>query len=661
MALASYWVIMTQQRKTTNIILTLWFVMLLVLVNVQDGRAQCTSCDVTISSTHSGSLSLSYGQRLCITSTGSVTGSVSLAGNVNVCNEGSFTPSTLSTAWGVSFDNGGTMEFPSNINITNYLNNSGNLTVNGNLTSNSGKPISNTSSINVTGYLSNQGDLTNSGTLEVDGYYNNGKVLVNTGAIVVGGIFTNSSSGGASGTNSGTMTIGDDFVNQNPFNNQLGGVITVADDFNNSSSGGASFTNSGTLTVGDDFTNTNDLTNNGTLNVSGDFENSNSGGASLTNNGDFEVSGDFDNYQRFTNNGEALIRGDFTQTNVGSAELENDSTLTVTGDVNSNNDITNTGSMIVGGTFTNDIWSGNYQAEPNSLLVVDSFVNRSNITSSSTDYGQIQVISYAENSGSVGTRVDVCILSNNGNWDSNTGTVNANVVNCTQTVNSNLVNLNINVFLEACYSTSTDLMTTQLRGNKRLPTKQPFKGGPWGWNGTESVEDSVADISTDIVDWVMIEFRTSTSASSKFWQKCFFLTKSGQLRDGLGNPALIEAPSESNFYVVVTARNHLGVMSNQTVSVQGGAIAYDFTTGQNKAYTTGAAPMAELEPGVFGLVSGDANGDGTINGLDAMYWYNNSGATDYNTADLNLDSQIDNTDRDIWKSKNGLSVQYPLN
>jgi len=622
-------------------------------------RAQCSSCDITISSSHSSSINVANGKRLCITSNGSVTGTVTLGNNAKICNEGTFSPSSFSASWGASITNSGQLTLPSNYHVTNTFTNSGTATINGNLTSNNGKNIANTSALNITGYLSNEGDLSNSGSIDVTGNYSNKKTFNNSGSISVGGNFTNTSSGGVNAQNSGEIEVTGNFSNQGPFNNKSGGDIDVTGTFTNTSSGSASFTNNDKLTVAGSFTNTNDLTNNGTLSIGGNFENSNSGNAYIDNYGDLTIYGNVNNYQSFDNFGVATIKGDFTQTNVGSAELKNDSTFSVAGDINSNNDIKNTGFITAGGTYTNSKWSGSYESNPNSLLVVDSFVNESNVTSSSSKYGQIQVISYASNTGSVGTYIDVCILSNNGNWNSNTGTVNANVVNCTQTVSSNLVNLNISLFMEACYNNSGDKMETTLRQSKQLPKKQPFKNGRWNWKGSESVNDSVADISGSIVDWVLVEFRTGTAASSSFWKKSFFLTEDGELKDGLGNAALIEKPTETSFYIVVSSRNHLGVMSSSKVSVVGGGISYDFTTTQSKAYTSGADPMIELEPGIFGLVSGDINGDGTINAIDAWQWYSQSGSSGYHQADLNLDNQTNATDKSWWQSRNGRSVQYP--
>ena len=49
------------------------------------------------------------------------------------------------------------------------------------------------------------------------------------------------------------------------------------------------------------------------------------------------------------------------------------------------------------------------------------------------------------------------------------------------------------------------------------------------------------------------------------------------------------------------------------------------------------------------MVSGDANNDGLINQADKVIWINQAGNNGYLPADFNMDSQIDNSDKnDYW-------------
>ncbi|MBI1184663.1 hypothetical protein GC194_10350 [bacterium] len=594
--------------------------LILSIFQVYAVNAQC-NCDRTISSAQSGSLELRNNETVCITASGSFTGEISLKNNSILCNMGTI------NATNINFSNSGTIE------------NSGEITISKNL--------------DLKGTLNNSGSFTSEGT-----FVNKG-VIANSGTFKNTGSFDNNSSGSASISNTGSFSVVGNFTNQNDFtNDSTAAVLNVTGYFKNSSSGSTSLSNSGSIAIGSYFENNNELTNAGSIIIDGSFTNSSSGSTTVDNSGTMKVRGDFTNSNDVNNTGTFTIQGDFSQSNTGSAEVNNNGTFYFEGNVTSDNDIYNNGSMAIGGTYTNKKWSGTFHAEANSLLVVDSLVNESNITSASNTYGQIQVQSYSENSGNVATYIDVCILSNNGNWNSNTGTVNTNVTSCSTQVATPSVSLNVKVFLEACYDATNHNMKSLLRGNKVLPKQQPFSGSPWNYSGTDEVDDPVADISTSIVDWVLVSFRTTTDASSTFFEKTFFINNDGKLTNANGSPATLTPPSESSFYIVVEARNHLSIISSSKVSVVGGAISYDFTTAQSKAQTTGTPPMVEVESGVYAMYSGDINGDGTINAKDAMLWKVNDGTTGYTGADVNLDNQVDSSDKSIWQNRNGFSIQF---
>ncbi|QLH45627.1 MAG: hypothetical protein HWD58_08435 [Bacteroidota bacterium] len=61
-----------------------------------------------------------------------------------------------------------------------------------------------------------------------------------------------------------------------------------------------------------------------------------------------------------------------------------------------------------------------------------------------------------------------------------------------------------------------------------------------------------------------------------------------------------------------------------------------------------------MEPGVFGLYSGDINQDGVIDGLDYNDWEvdNNSFGSGYLATDLNGDGIVDGLDFLLWETNN---------
>lgn len=90
---------------------------------------------------------------------------------------------------------------------------------------------------------------------------------------------------------------------------------------------------------------------------------------------------------------------------------------------------------------------------------------------------------------------------------------------------------------------------------------------------------------------------------------------------------------------------------------------YDFTTGSDKYYG-GAAGAKEVETGVWAMVAGDANGDGSVNATDYNdFWLlQNGNPYNYSTtgADFNLDASINAADyNDYWLLNNGKVTQVP--
>ena len=91
-------------------------------------------------------------------------------------------------------------------------------------------------------------------------------------------------------------------------------------------------------------------------------------------------------------------------------------------------------------------------------------------------------------------------------------------------------------------------------------------------------------------------------------------------------------------------------------------VSYDFTTGSNQYYG-GTDAAVEVEPGVWAMIAGDANGDGTVNAIDFNdHWLPQNGtAYSYDkTADFNLDATINAIDYNTyWLANNGKATQVP--
>ena len=220
--------------------------------------------------------------------------------------------------------------------------------------------------------------------------------------------------------------------------------------------------------------------------------------------------------------------------------------------------------------------------------------------------------------------------------------------------------LDLKVYLEGPYNGTS--MNTDLQVAENIPLFQPFNTSPWNYAGTEFV----ASIPVDVVDWVLIEFRDATSASSAndasmVERHAVFLLDDGSVR-GLDGSSLVRFTGwyPNNLYVVVWQRNHLPILSNFAITESGGVYSYDFSSGVGQAY--GGASAQNNLGGVYGMIGGDTNADGDINANDlTSVWDVETGESGYFGSDVNLDGQANNQDKnDVWVPNEGSSSQLPL-
>jgi PKD repeat protein len=226
-------------------------------------------------------------------------------------------------------------------------------------------------------------------------------------------------------------------------------------------------------------------------------------------------------------------------------------------------------------------------------------------------------------------------------------------------VQNAIIDLDITVYLEGPFNGTG--MTPSL--NSILPLGQPYNVSPWNYSGTESV-GVIPNV--NVVDWVLVELRDAANAASAtsatmMDRQAAFLLSNGKVvtMDGSStlqfNNALIH-----QLYVVIWHRNHLGVMSSNFLSESGGTYAYNFSTGTTQAYG-GTSAHKQIGPGIWGMMGGDGNRDGSVTITDKTpVWDTQSGTQGYLESDYNLDMQSDNKDKDnIWAPNEGAGSLVP--
>ncbi len=209
-----------------------------------------------------------------------------------------------------------------------------------------------------------------------------------------------------------------------------------------------------------------------------------------------------------------------------------------------------------------------------------------------------------------------------------------------------MLKLKVKIFLEGPYDNINDNMHTQI--NSLIPTTAPYAENP----------RRIVSVPNNVVDWVLVELKEHPDSSAKV-SRSVFLRNDGYLvsDDGTTDNIELGAPA-GNYFIIIKHRNHLAVMSGNTVSLNTSAITtYDFTTSASQFYGTGGA--VELESGVWGMWSGDTDGSGVVDATDRNSTWNDRNKSGYENSDVDLNGIVDASDRNItWNNRNK-SSQIP--
>ena len=219
--------------------------------------------------------------------------------------------------------------------------------------------------------------------------------------------------------------------------------------------------------------------------------------------------------------------------------------------------------------------------------------------------------------------------------------------------------VDITAFLEGPFN-GTD-MNNDLSDLNLLPVTQPYNAPPWNYPGTESL--GIVPLPNK-VDWVLIELRDAINApsatpSTTIARKAGIIMNDGSVVNPDGSANLEFSHTINNqLFVVIWHRNHLGMMSAFPLSESGGVYTYNFTSSMGMAYLNG---QKNLNGSVYGMVAGDADGNGEIESIDKdSYWAIQAGEKGYKPADFDMNSQVDNIDKnDFWIENNNTSSQIP--
>lgn len=219
------------------------------------------------------------------------------------------------------------------------------------------------------------------------------------------------------------------------------------------------------------------------------------------------------------------------------------------------------------------------------------------------------------------------------------------------------------VFLQGSYDPATDLMADGLRSLAVLPAAEPYTAlgfAHQNGGGGEAVNPALWNTTGNnaIVDWMMVELRSKNAPATVLYTRAALVQRDGDVVEVDGTSPLYfsQAPPDQ-YYIALRHRNHLGFRTATAQALTATATAFNFANNSVSLY--GTAPLRLLEPGTYGMYSGDANRDGSVNLTDrTAHWRLQNGAAFHYlnaTADFNLDGTVNAVDRNLhWRVNDGV-------
>jgi len=179
-------------------------------------------------------------------------------------------------------------------------------------------------------------------------------------------------------------------------------------------------------------------------------------------------------------------------------------------------------------------------------------------------------------------------------------------------------------------------------------TGQPYSPAPWNHMGTEGATFTDADYSPDVVDWILVSFRTGTAKATEIKATAALLLEDGTVQ--FLDDCILTDSAPSPLYIVVEHRNHIGVMSPNPAAISGRSLVYDFRVADSYRDATSFG-QKQISANNWVMFAGDGSQIADvvsydINGTDKSIWTDDNGLfLQYLTTDFNLDGDVTGEDK----------------
>ncbi len=183
------------------------------------------------------------------------------------------------------------------------------------------------------------------------------------------------------------------------------------------------------------------------------------------------------------------------------------------------------------------------------------------------------------------------------------------------------------------------LMRDDIRSNSLLSSTSPYSDG-LTTNSSITFRTTGAKA---IVDWVWITLRDASDRNTVIEGRSALLLRDGTIVEIDGVTPIDFSQSSGNYYISIDHRNHLPIMTDNSVNLSLDAVTLNFT--DNPSLTLGETTALSVLPnGKYAMIAGDIDSNGQVQNADISNANQSLGSSGYNNADADMNGQVQNSD-----------------
>jgi ELWxxDGT repeat protein len=170
--------------------------------------------------------------------------------------------------------------------------------------------------------------------------------------------------------------------------------------------------------------------------------------------------------------------------------------------------------------------------------------------------------------------------------------------------------LQVKALLQGAYDSITGLMRDDLRQQAYIPIESPYFSQTQVTAELNPVLLTRND-ETAPVDWVLVELRDKNDKTKILVTKSALIQRDGQIIDAQTGDNILSWANiaADNYFVAIKHRNHLGIMSNDTVALGTSIVSMDFTSSAIETLGTNSR-LIVIDKAL--MWAGDSNQDGML-------------------------------------------------